>query len=79
MVLAVSLEPVAHHINVASLNLFYRYYFGRYSSELAKLVPLPCSCDRSARYSNMLHDFSVTFPRYCKSVYVNSFFPHFPN
>ena len=30
-----SLEPLVHHRNVASLSLFYRYYFGRCSSELA--------------------------------------------
>ena len=41
--LAASLEPLAHHRNVASLSLFYRYYFGRCSSELAELVPLPYS------------------------------------
>ena len=33
--LAASLEPLAHRQNVASLSLFYRYYFGRCSSELA--------------------------------------------
>ena len=42
-ILAVSLEPLAHRRNVASLSLFYRYYFGRCSSELAQLVPLPFS------------------------------------
>ena len=41
--LAASLEPLAHRRNVASLSLFYRYYFGRCSSELAELVPLPFS------------------------------------
>ena len=41
--LATSLEPLAHRQNVASLSLFYRYYFGRCSSELAELVPLPYS------------------------------------
>ena len=41
--LAASLEPLAHRRNVASLSLFYRYYFGRYSSELAQLVLLPFS------------------------------------
>ena len=41
--LAASLEPLAHCQNVASLSLFYRYYFGRCSSELAELVPLPYS------------------------------------
>ena len=41
--LAASLEPLAHRRNVASLSLFYRYYFCRCSSELAQLVPLPYS------------------------------------
>ena len=36
--LAASLEPLAHRRNIASLSLFYRYYFGRCSSELAQLV-----------------------------------------
>ena len=38
--LATCLEPSAHRQNVASLSLFYRYYFDRCSSELAQLVPL---------------------------------------
>ena len=38
-----SLEPLAHRRNVASLSLFYRYYFGRCSLELAELIPLPFS------------------------------------
>ena len=41
--LAACLEPLAHCQNLASLSLFYRYYFGRCSSELAQLVPLPYS------------------------------------
>ena len=73
--LAASLEPLAHRRNVASLSLFYRYYFGRCSSELAQLVPLPLSRGRSTRYSDGLHDFSVTIPRCYKDVCVNSFFP----
>ena len=36
--LAASLEPLAHCQNVASLSLFFRYYFGRCSSEVAQLV-----------------------------------------
>ena len=73
--LATSLEPLAYRRNVASLSLFYRYYFGRCSSELAELVPLAFSRGRSSRYSNGLHDFSVTIPRCYKDVYVSSFFP----
>ena len=41
--LAASLEPLAHRRNVASLSLFYRYYFIRYPSELAQLILLPFS------------------------------------
>ena len=70
-----SLEPLAHRRKVASLSIFYRYYFGRCSSELAQLVPLPFSRGRSTRYSDRLHDFSVAIPRCYKDVYVNSFFP----
>ena len=74
--LAASLEPLAHHQNLVSLSLFYWYYFGRCSSELAQLVPLLYSQGRSTRDSDRLHDFSVTICRCYKDVYVNSFFPH---
>ena len=73
--LAASLEPLADRRNAASLNLFCRYYFGRCSSELAQLFPLPHSRGRSTRYSDRLHNFSVIIPRCYKDVYVNSFFP----
>ena len=73
--LAVCLEPLAHRRDVASLSLFYRYYFGKCSSELAQLVLLAFSRGRSTRYSDRLHDFSVTVPRFYKGVCVNSFFP----
>ena len=45
-----SLEPLAHHQNVASLSLFCRYYLGRCSSELTQLVPLPYSRGRSTQF-----------------------------
>ena len=61
--------------NEASQSLFYRYYFGRSSSELAQLVPLLYSHGRSTRYSDGLHNFSVTITRCYKNGYVNSFFP----
>ena len=71
--LAASLEPLAHRRNVASLSLFFRYYFGRCSSELAQLVPLPYYRGGSTRYSDRLHDFSPTIPRCYNDTYVNSF------
>ena len=66
--LAASLVPLAHCWNVASLSLFYRYCFGRRSSELAQLVLFPYSWGRCTCYSNKLHDFSVTIPRSYKDV-----------
>ena len=66
--LAASLEPLVHRRNAAKLSLFYMYYFGRCSSELAELVPLPYSRGRSTPYSDRLHDFSVTISRCYKDV-----------
>ena len=62
--------------NIASLNLFYRYYSGRCSCKLAQLIPRPYSRERSIRFSVRLHDFCVITSRYYKYVYVNSFVPH---
>ena len=73
--LAASLKPLSHRRNVATLSLFYRYYFGRFSSELAELVPLSYSRGRSTRYSDRLCDSSVTIPRCYKDIYIDSFFP----
>ena len=61
--LATSIGTLSHRRNVASLSLFCRYYFGRCSAELAKLVTLPFSRERCTRDSDRLHDFSVTIPR----------------
>ena len=72
--LAASLGPLGLRRNVASLRLFYRYHFGRCSPELAQLVPLLFSRGRSTCYSDRLDEFSVTIPKCCKDVYVNSFF-----
>ena len=74
--LAISFEPLADHRHVAILCLFYRYYYGRCSSEPTELVLFPYFCGRFPRISHILHDFSVTIPRCYKDVYVNSFFLH---
>ena len=71
--LAASLKSMAHRRNVASLSHFCRYYFGRCSCKLAQQVPLPDSRERSTRYSDRLHEFSVTIPRYYKDVHANRF------
>ena len=74
LLLAASLAPLAHRRNVPSLSIFFRYFFGRCSSEMTQLVPVPLSRGMSTRYFDRLYDFSVIIPRCYKDVYVNSFF-----
>ena len=83
--LAAPLEPLAYRENVSGFSPFYRYYFGRCSSVLDELVPLPPSCGRSTRYSNRLDDFSVAISGSYKNIIkwdkgdnVNSLFPCTP-
>ena len=64
--LAATLEPLAHRRNMASLGLFCRSNFGRCSSVLAQMVPLPFCRGRSTRYTDRFRDFSVTIPRLYK-------------
>ena len=68
------IEPSALRGNVASLSLFYRYYFVRCSSELTELVSIPHSRGTSTRYSDIYFDFSVTILRCSKNVSVNIVF-----
>ena len=65
-------KPLGHCRNVAS---FWRYSFGAFSFELAEVVLHCYSRGRYTRYSDRLHDFSVTIARCYKDIYVNSFFP----
>ena len=71
--LTVSLEPFGRCTNLASLSIFYRHYFGRCLSELAELFPLHYSRRRSTRYSDRLHDFSISVLRFYKDVYIQQF------
>ncbi|XP_065672225.1 uncharacterized protein LOC136090045 [Hydra vulgaris] len=74
-VLAANLQPLSHRCNVASLSLFYKYYNGHYSKELASLVPSTKIHYRVNRHSNKCHPFSVTVPKCSKNSYSSSFFP----
>ena len=57
----------SHCQNLASVSHFYRYYFGRSSSELGKKVPI--SYFRGC-YPDKWDNFSVTFPRCYKDCYI---------
>ena len=73
--LAAFLDPFAYFRNLASLILFCRHYFDRFSCELAELVPSPHSCDRSTHCCYRSHDFSLITFRWNNDVNVNIFFP----
>ena len=74
--IAASHGPFGHHRNVASLNLFHRYFLGRCSSELAELSPLAGSCGKPFAIPYKLYAFLVTVLGSYKDVSVNSFLPH---
>ena len=71
--LATSLEPLAHRRNVASL--IFPIGISVHLKWLSCFHFLVLE-GRSTRYSDRLYDFSVTIPRCCKDVFLNSFFPH---
>ena len=72
--LAVFLQFLVHNRNVANLSLLYSYYFVHlnwlnwFHFLILVVVPLV--------FLIGCMDFFVTFPRYYKDIYVNSFFPH---
>ena len=69
------LQSLHHRRCVASLSLFYRYYFGKCSAELASSVPLPLTFTRVTRSATFSNSFQVTQPRVRTDSHVSSFFP----
>lgn len=64
-----------HCRNVARLYFFYRFYFGKCSSELPQVATLPFSQRKSTiYYFDRLCDFPATSPTCYNYVCVNSFF-----
>ena len=62
-------ELFSYRENVASLTVFKRYCFERFSFHVAWLVPILYSQGKSTHYSERLHYFSVTIPR-CSRMYM---------
>ena len=50
-----TLDPLSLCRKVASLSLFYRYYFGHCSDELAACIPPPMARPRSTRQATFAH------------------------
>ena len=54
-----TLDPLSIRRKVASLSLFYRYYFDHCSDELAACVPPPMAQSRSTRQATFAHNYCV--------------------
>ena len=54
-----TLDPLSLRRKVASLSLFYRYYFGHCSEELAACIPPPMARPHSTRKAPFAHNYCV--------------------
>ena len=61
--------------NVASLSIFYRYFHGYCSSELANCMPPPLQRPRCTRLATSSHPYSVQPPNARVNQYLHSFIP----
>jgi len=71
-----SLSSLSHRRSVGELCLFYRYYFGHCSSQIAGCVPPPLqmSSNRTSRLTNSSHNFAVAIGTSRSSIGQRSFF-----
>ena len=60
--------------SLGTLQVLLWCYFGRCSSELAELFPLPYSCERSIHYSNRLYNFYFSVAKCCRVFPTQVFF-----
>lgn len=67
-----TLQSLAHRSTIASLSLFYRYYFGFCYSKLASAV-LPVTFSRSAQTQAAGHSYQVSVASCCTSLFQSSF------
>ena len=73
--LAVFREPLAHHLNVASLSLLYRYYFGRWDVHLSRLNWFHFLIFKGGQLVFLI-DCMIFLSPFLDVIYVNSLFPH---
>ena len=61
--------------DVASLSLYYRYYFGRCSVELQSCIPLPLNKPRATRQAFQAHQYAVAISQSRIECFSRSFIP----
>ena len=70
------LNYVSHRRNVTSLSLFYLYFHGDCSSELANYLPSPLPRPRCTRLSTSSYPYSVHLYNTRVNQYLHSFIPY---
>ena len=70
-----NLDPLSLRRKVASLSLFYHYYFGRCSDELAACIPPPMAWSHSTRQASFAHNYCVELSKARINWFSDSFFP----
>jgi len=73
--LASKLDSLSHRRKVASLSLFYRYFHGQCSKELADLTPATRVFPRKTRLAVNSHPYFVSVPTTRTESYRSTFFP----
>jgi hypothetical protein len=69
------IPSLSHRRDVASLSLFYRYYFGHCSLELSNCIPPPLHRPRLTRQAVDSHQYAVALSQNRIQRYAHSFFP----
>ena len=70
-----TLDSLSLRRKVASLSLFYHYYFGHCSDELAGCIPPPMAQPRSTRQASFAHNYCVELSNVRINQFSGGFFP----
>ena len=73
--LALTLDPLFLRHKVTSLSLFYNYYFGHYSDELAACIPPPMAQPHSTWQASFAHSYFVELSNARINLSSDGFFP----
>ena len=71
-----ALDPLSLHRKVASLSLFYSYYFGHCSEEPAACIPPPMARPCFTRQASFAHNYCVELSNVRINQFSDGFFPY---
>ena len=70
-----TLDPLSHRRKVASLSLFYHYYFGDCSDELVACIPPSMARPRSTRQATFAQNYCMELSNARINRFIDGFFP----